>query len=183
MRELKIARRYALALFEAAEAAGKLDSVKEDLTVVQSLFEANQNLLDVFLSPVISKEEKISLINELFLSNAKLSELTVNFLKLLVEKFREAIVLDAIYVFESLYNEKMGLQKATLITALEADDNIVNNIRSSLEKLYKKKFIFEQKVDPSIIGGFLIRINDSMIDATVRNDLQKLKDSILTKEI
>lgn len=183
MRETRIAKRYSLALFEAAKELNQLDQTYKDLQIVLHIFQKNSELTSIFVSPVISKNEKLNIIDEIFVQKAGVSDLVCNFLRLLVEKYRENIILESIDFFRHMYNKEKGFQEAEIISVVELDDSYLTKIGDILYKQFHKKFLFKKKVDPQILGGFIVKFEDKIIDASVRNDLFSLKKRILTENI
>jgi F-type H+-transporting ATPase subunit delta len=177
MTEQRVSLRYARALFETAKGAGSIDTVYKDFSTISGYFSVSRELLTVLKSPVVQTWKKKQLFKELF-SNI-VSELTYNFLVLLTEKQRENFLPDIIAYFEKLYLTEKNIIKADITTARDIDDTLRGKIVGELETKLSKTVIPSFKVDSLIKGGLMIRVEDWVYDATVRNQLNQLRTKLI----
>ena len=170
-----IARVYATALFEAAKASGKLDLIHEQLTQFVAALRENRELELFFFSPYFSSAEKRDGLGKV-LDGAE-AEL-INFLELLAEKHRVPVIYRIQRQFNALWakeNKRLGV---TLTSAVELDPKIAKKIAAEIEKQTGNEVELESRVDDGIIGGLVLQVGNMVLDASVRNRLEKLRKSI-----
>lgn len=179
MSEKVIARRYAKALFESANEKKVLDNVSDDLDLIFSTFEVNGDFKAVINSQVIQSSDKKNVLEMIF--NKKVNVLTLTFLSFLCEKKRIDIILQIIEEFQILYKEERKITDATIESVTPLSEGQVSDIREYLEERYKKKFQIETLVNENLIGGFLIRIGDIVIDKSVKYHLEQLELTLVAE--
>lgn len=177
MTEQKVSLRYARALFDTAKITESIDTVYNDFLLISQYFVISKELSVVLRSPIIQNWKKKQLMTELFQKNV--SELTYNFLLLLTEKQRESFLIDIISYYERLYLADKNTIKAYITSAREIDDSLKNKIVSEFENKLSKKIIPNFKIDPAIKGGITVRVDDWVYDASVRNQLNQLKNKLI----
>lgn len=181
MTEQRVSLRYAKALFDTSKAAGNLDTIYKDLELIGNYISLSREFFTVLKSPVIKNWKKKELFKELFSSNV--SDMTFNFLIILADKSREVLIPDIISVFENLYLTEKNIIKAEIITSRAIDEALKDKIIKELEKKISKTIIPVYKVDESLKGGIMFRIDNVVYDATVRNQLNRLKDTLIEGKI
>ena len=162
----RIANRYASALMNQAKADGTLETVSKDFQVIMNVVVA------LLKSPVIRHNAKVSIFKEIFASD--ISQLMMNFLFLLAEKHRESIIPDIFSSFIEKYNEEMKLVPVRFTSAVEIDEALRTTLIESIAKRTGKTVLPTFAVDPALKGGVTIRIADTMIDASLRHQLDIL---------
>jgi F-type H+-transporting ATPase subunit delta len=177
MTEQRVSLRYARALFETAKSAGFIDEVYKDFATISEYFAASKELITVLKSPVVQSWKKKQLLKELF--SSALNEITFNFIILLTEKSRENFLPDIIAVYEKLYFQEKNIIRADISTAYNIDENLRNKIISELENKLKKTVIPKFKVDSLLKGGLMIRVDDWVYDASVRNHINQLRNQLI----
>jgi F-type H+-transporting ATPase subunit delta len=171
----EIARVYADALFRAAKAAGKLDVLREQLTQFVAALRENREMELFFFSPYFSSAEKRDGLTKV-LDGAE-PEL-INFLELLAEKHRVPVIYRIERGFNALWakeNKRLGV---TVTSAVELDPEIAKRIGAEIEQQTGNKVELESRVDDGIIGGLVVQVGNMVLDASVRNRLEKLRKSI-----
>ena len=169
MKSSKAAIRYARSLFSLALAQGKVEMVKTDVDFLSQALHESRDLRMLLASPVVREEKKTSILREVFGSN--ISSDTFSFIQLLTSRKREGLLDEICQAFFSLFNQHKGLAEVVLTTAIPADDEIRSSVRKLVSKLTDKTPVFTEVVDPSIIGGFLLRLGDTQLDASVAGKL------------
>ncbi|MBX3043826.1 MAG: ATP synthase F1 subunit delta [Candidatus Kapabacteria bacterium] len=177
MTEQRVSLRYAKAVYETALAAGTLDTVYNDFIAIGKVLNQSQLLRTMLKSPVIKTWKKKNVFKELF-SNM-ISELSFNFIQLIADKEREFLLKDIIASFDKLYLAKMNIIKADIVTSREVDETLRTKILTELSRRLEKTVIPTFKVDESIIGGIMIRVEDWVYDASVQNQLAKLRNQLI----
>jgi F-type H+-transporting ATPase subunit delta len=171
-----VTRRYATALYEEADATGVLADVDDDVQMLRRSLESNRELARFFKSPVIPKEKKDTIIQELL--NERVSELLVRFLRLLVRKDRETLTKAILDQYQSLRDEHKGIVEAAVTVAHPLADEDREALVEVLEEKTGKDIRLQLEEDPDLIGGLVIRVGDRVFDGSVRNQLNALRDRL-----
>jgi F-type H+-transporting ATPase subunit delta len=173
----EIARVYADALFEAGKDTDKLDALREQVGQFADALDASRDMQVFFFSPYFSSAEKREGIGKV-LSGAE-PEL-VNFLELLVEKHRMPVVFRIRRRFDALCAEENKELAVTVTSAVELDEGTVDHIGDAIAKQTGRKVELNSTVDDSILGGLVLRVGNMVLDASVRNQLEKLRKNVAT---
>jgi F-type H+-transporting ATPase subunit delta len=167
----RLASRYAKSLLDLAVEKGQLERVYEDILYLQQLLKSSRDFLNLLRSPIVSSDKKQAVIDAVIGRNV--IQLTEAFTKLLVNKGREAELPEIISAFINQYKEKKGIHTVKLTTAVPVNDAIRNQIIEQVKKTSGMQNIeLEEKVDPNIIGGFVLQAGDKLIDASIAYDLK-----------
>ncbi|MCS7229563.1 MAG: F0F1 ATP synthase subunit delta [Candidatus Kryptonium sp.] len=179
MPNLRVAKRYAKALIEIAEELKKLDRITQDVQLIDSVIKNSRELQLFLKSPIIKEDKKKQVIQEIF-TDSRVDPVTLKFILLLIEKKREDLLQDIVKMYQDLYDEKMGVVTAEVITAVEVDESERKKIEKKiLEMTQAKKVKAIYKIDPSIIGGIVIKIGDTVYDASIRRKIQLLREQLI----
>ncbi|MEF9935519.1 MAG: F0F1 ATP synthase subunit delta [Clostridium sp.] len=171
------AKRYAHALFEAGVDSDKLDIFLDQLGLVSVVYKENKDL-SVFLDhPTISIEEKISVIKNIFKGNC--DEEVLKLIVLLMQHGRINEVSLVYAGYKKLYQEHKGIKVAYATTAIAMTEDEIKSLESKLSAKYNLKVIVENLVDESIIGGVYLKIDDEVIDGTIKGSLEKIQKEVM----
>ncbi|PWL57215.1 MAG: F0F1 ATP synthase subunit delta [Oscillospiraceae bacterium] len=171
-----VAQRYAASLFEVGVEQNCLDSFLEEMTALNEVFTQNEELVKLLHTPTVSKEEKLELVENIF--GGKVSQYVLNFLKIMTEKGRMDQIFGVYNQFKLLYNEEKNIQEITAVTAIPLQGPLFDKLKEKLEQVTGKQVILTNQVDPSILGGVIIRMQDDQVDASVKTRLEDLKQHI-----
>lgn len=175
MSDQRTARHYAEALFQAGEAAGQIERVAGELEAVTSMIEDPQ-FRGFFVSDKVDVETKKSVFNKAFIR--EISTLTRNFFWLVFDNGRETL-LDAIRnEFDALLDAQRRRAIVRLVSAVELSAELKTKIAQRLAEATGKEIVLEPLVDPEVQGGLLIRLDDRMIDATLRGRLGEMREGM-----
>jgi len=174
MSQRTVARRYATALYEEAKEAGVLDAVDDDVLMLRRSLESTRELSRFFESPVIPQEKKDTIVRELL--EGRVEDLTLRFLRLLVEKDRETLAKAILDQYQSLRDEHRGIVDATVTVAYPLADEDREALVEALEERTGKTIRLDVEENPDLIGGLVIQIGDRVFDGSVRNQLNELRD-------
>ena len=180
MDESKISVRYAKALLNLAKEKQVAESVKVDMEMIYHLFETMPRFNQVLKSPVVGAKEKIKLFEDVFAGN--INPMTYSFLMMLITNKRETYLKDITRNFHATYRKEAGYKAAKLTSAIEIDPATVEQFRSLIRKHFETEVDLSCKVDPKLIGGFVLQVEDQQIDASVAAKLNKLRRELLTNE-
>ena len=173
-------RRYALALYEVAEEKGKVKEYIQDLRDICNIIETNKDFYEVIKQPQIStKMKKRTFIN---IFKGHIDEELLSFLLILIEKDRILYLKEKIVEMEKIDLERKNTVRGIVKTTVPLTEEEFSNLLKSLENKYKKHIILEQIIDEEIIGGIYVRVNNDVIDGTVKSKLDDLKELMLKTE-
>ena len=178
MSELSIARRYAQALNEQADLKGVTDQVDVDIQMIHDGLSESRELARFFASPIISREKKADVVRALF--SEKVDGVTLRFLELLVEKRRESVFPQMVTAYQELRDQQRGVKGVIARTAHSLSGSDLEKLTAALEQMTGNRIRLETKIDESIIGGIVIRVGDTVYDASVTNQLATLRERLET---
>jgi F-type H+-transporting ATPase subunit delta len=168
-----VAARYAKSLIELAKEKNVVEAVYEDMKLFKDTADKNRGLMLALKSPVVRHEKKLAILKAIF--QDKVNPVSFSIFTIITKKNRESI-LDAIAdEFITAYNEYQGIQKATVITSTPLTEDLRKQFNNIVATATGKTVELEEKVDTSLIGGYLLRVNDRQIDASLRSRLNELK--------
>lgn len=170
----KAAKRYASAYLETALEFKVLEKAKEDMLLIQNTFLSSPDLRLFLYSPVIKKDKKRAAIEAIF--GKKVQDITNNLLKILSEKDREMLIEDITGYFIDLYNIHHGNINVSVSSAYKLDKKQKKALIKQLEQISGKNILLKASVDQSLIGGLKVRIDDTVIDGSVKYKLSQLRD-------
>ena len=181
MDQSKITVRYAKAFFSLAREKNQLDSLKKDIELIFSLCNESSDFRLLLDSPVVKTSQKIKLIRSIF--GKHIQPLSLKFLELIINNKRESHLPGICRNILSLYRQDQGVKTAVLTTAVEMGQPIISHIQTTLEKEFNAHVELSKLVDPKLIGGFVLRVDDRQLDASIASQLRKMKEKLLQSEI
>lgn len=175
MNEGKISVRYSKALFLSAKDKGIVNEVRQDMDYLLELcsLEDVKGLLD---SPIIQNPVKRKTLKALLENN--IGELSLNLVSLTVDNNRESFLPGIARSFINQADQYNGITKTTLTTASEISDPIKTDIRDLIEKGMNTTVVMEEIIDPDITGGFMLKVEDTFIDGSVKTQLRKIEKKL-----
>jgi len=181
MSDVRIAKRYAKSLLELAIEKDILEVIYEDIQLFNRAVKSNRELFLVLKNPVIKHGRKWKILDQLFQS--KLNPLTMSFFNIVCKKGRTFILSSIPMEFNNQYNQYMGIENATVITASKISDDLKKDFLKVLKQISSaNKINLEEKTNPDIIGGFILKIGDRQIDDSISGRLQSIRNKLITKE-
>jgi F-type H+-transporting ATPase subunit delta len=173
----EIATVYARSLFEVAKERGTLDSVREQLAQFADALEDQRELAVFFFSPYFSTPEKKDALNKAI---EDADETVVNFLELLIEKHRMPAIFRIRREFDHLYEQENKLLPVQITSAVELDEATIERIGREVGEQTGRKVQLDVKVDPEVLGGIVLRVGNSILDASIRTRLENLRKQVAT---
>jgi ATP synthase F1 delta subunit len=168
----EIAKVYARSLFEVAREQGKLDQVREQLAQFVDALNEHRELAVFFFSPYFSTKEKQDALGRV-LEGA--DPILLNFLKLLIEKHRMPVIFRIRQAFERLWEEENRTLPVEITSAIDLDQATVDGLARQIGERAGRKVTLATRVDPDILGGLIVRVGNSILDASIRNRLEQLR--------
>jgi F-type H+-transporting ATPase subunit delta len=173
MKDTKVAARYAKSLLDLSIELKSLEVVLADMKMIYSVCAANSELTAVLRSPIIKSDKKLNILNEIF--GKQICPLTQKFITLLSSKSRESYIMDIAEQFVNQYKTNKGITTAVISSASALDEASRNKVMDLVKKASKSEVELEEKVKADLIGGFVLRIGDTQIDASVLRQIKNLK--------
>jgi F-type H+-transporting ATPase subunit delta len=177
MKNLRAARRYAVALMAVAEEQNAIDRVAADLELVANVLKSSREMRLLLTNPVIPAGTKKSIFREMF--GAHVGKETLAFLIVLVSKHREPLTLEIAEQFVALLDEKYGIMNVDVTSVIELGSGQEKELKEQLERYTKKKVRVRILLDATIKGGLLVRIGDTVLDVSVKHQLLELRKRFL----
>lgn len=177
MKHVRVARRYAVALMTAAEESRSIDSVAADLQKVGKLLKDSRDLVLFLNSPVIPARKKALVLRELF--ENKVGKEVLTFFLLLARKGREDVIPDIVGQFAALLDQRQGIVDANVKAAFAIDKEQEQLLKKRLEAYTAKTVRMDIGIDESLKGGLVIQIGDTVLDGSVRHQLELLKNRFM----
>ena len=171
----EIASVYARSLFEVAKEQDKLDKVRDELGEFTDALNESRELQMFLFSPYFSTKEKTEGLDKA-VSGA--DETVLNFLRLLIEKHRMPVLFRVRAEFDQLWEEENRLLPVTVTSAVELPEETVKQIGDRIAEQTDRKVDIAANVDPDILGGIVVRVGNSVLDASVRNRLEQLRRQV-----
>jgi len=168
----RAAIRYAKAILETAVSSGKANQVNDDMKSIINAVNSSTDLKDFLASPIITSEVKMNVLSEIF---GSVQADTKSLFRLLQENKRFEILEAIAAQFNTQFDEMNGVEVAKVTTAFPITADLEAKILAKATSISTKKITIQNTVDPSIIGGFILRIGDKQYNASVSNRLQELK--------
>lgn len=174
MANSRAAHRYAKALLDLAVEQNILEQVHTDMQLLAATCEENRSLVNMLQSPIVPHYKKFAVLKEIFKS--RVSPVSFSIFEIITRKNREEILFDVAKQFHAQYNLYKGIQAAQVVTTFPIDDALRNQFKTIVQEASGKPQVeLKEKIDPSLIGGFVIQIGDKLIDESVKGKLQALK--------
>jgi F-type H+-transporting ATPase subunit delta len=171
----EIAQVYARSLFEVAQEQDKLDEVRDQIGQFADALGESRELQTFFFSPYFSTEEKKDGLHRV-VSGA--SESVRNFLELLVENHRMPVLFRIRRELDRLWEEEHRLLPVEITSAVPLDEAVASRIGEEIGRQTGRRVELKSTVDPDVIGGIVLRVGNSILDASIRNRLESLRRQV-----
>lgn len=181
MRETTIARSYAEALFALGERHGEVEAFGAAVDLLAATLEVAPKLRAFLETPKIDAEAKKKILTEAL--QGRVPALFLNFLMVVVDKGRQRLLAEMASEYHALLDERLGRIHAEVTLAREADERMEREIASELSRVLGKSVIPHVRVDPSILGGIVVRYGDRVLDGSLRRRLVTLRQRLLDAEL
>ncbi|WP_055444074.1 ATP synthase F1 subunit delta [Lacinutrix himadriensis] len=173
----RAAIRYAKAVLSLATDKNTAEVVNADMELINNTVAQSKDLKDMLYSPVISSAVKKSALLEIFKG---INPATVNLIDTLITNKRTSLLAEVASKFITLYEEQKGSQIAIVTTAVPLTEALESKVLAKVKELTGKETAIKNIVDESILGGFILRVGDTQYDASISNQLNKLKREFTT---
>jgi len=172
----RAAIRYAKALLSLALDKKKAGDVNTDMLHIIGILKSNPDLQNVVLSPVVTTQDKKAILEQVFKNT---NHITTQLFNVLHVNNRVQILENIANAYASLYDEYMGIEKVTVTTAVALTPELEAKVLKKVKELTPKQVVIENVIDESVIGGFVLRVGDVEYNASVSDQLNKLKRQLI----
>lgn len=173
----RIAQRYARALFELSRDAGKVEEVGEQLVLVDEVLRSEEDLRTALLSPVLPRRAKKQVV-ETFLEVAQVDALVANFLRVLLEARKLPYLGDMVSAYGAMADQEAGRERGEATTLMPLNQDEVKHLAAVLSKALDKEVLLSARLDPSILGGVVVRVGNLVFDGSLRTQLRRMKETL-----
>jgi len=180
LKDSAIATRYAMALGALGDDGANLNAIASDLGKINDAFASEDGaLLSVMANPGFLISERRAILDAV-IAKVQPEQLVANFLRLLLDKRRFGSLTSIISAFNTLLDEKKGRLRAEVVTAFDLSDALNREIHSTLTAATGREVVLSSRVDSGLIGGLVIKVGDTVYDASIRSRLQSLQRQLLS---
>lgn len=178
MSNYRVASRYAKSLIELSQEKGILEAIKDDMILFQSTIRENRDLALMLKSPILVHSKKSEVLKSIF--SDKVHELTSMFFNIICKKGRESLLDGITAEFLNQYNEVKGILTAKIITATPLNSAGQAKVISAVKAATNANEVkLEMTVDDSIIGGYILKLNDTQVDDSIQGRLDDLRNTLI----
>lgn len=167
-----VASRYAKSLLNLSLERKELEDVQKDMALVFNTIKANKDLSVLLKSPIIRPDKKLAVLTAIFTDS--IGKLALEFMKILTKKKREKYLLEIAFSFQSQYKRHKNITTAKFSSAIKMDASMREKVLAIIKKTNSGEVDLVEVIDEDLIGGFVLRIDDTQIDASVQNSLNNL---------
>ena len=173
MSEIQVASRYAKSLIDLAEEQSSVEAVKADIESFVNVVRQNSQLQAVLKNPIIGIDKKKAIINQLFGPNS--SKVVLSFFNIVVAKGRSEVLYATAKEFMNEYNRRKGVMTAVVTSAAPLTEQQKSQISALVVEATKAQIVLESRIDPNLIGGFVLKVGDRQVDASISSRLNRLR--------
>lgn len=175
MKSTKAASRYAKALLEIAIDQNKIDSILGDMNFISQVSTESNDFTQMLSSPIVKSDKKLAIFDQLFNHFEKESK---DFIHLILENKREDMLPAIAQSFDALVKEHRGIVPVTIVSAIKLDESTKDSILAKVKATVEGSLEVTEEIDETLIGGFLVKMGDLHMDATVSNQFYNLKQRL-----
>lgn len=177
MNESKISVRYARALFELCVEKDVLDEVYRDVKLITRVLSENPDLVQALESRVIPLSRKEKIVTEIF--GDRTNQATMQLMRLIIKNNRESYISMIMRQFKDLVKKERGITEVMLTTAQPISPDLIEELKQLIAGKIAGTFEMKTLIKPEIIGGFVLRVDDLQLDASVRKELDRIRKSLI----
>jgi len=176
-----VASRYAKVLLQLAVEKNVTARIHTDMLCFDQVCAANRCLVTTLKSPVIKHDKKLAVLQAIFQN--KVHDLTLSFLAMVTQKHREALLPTMAQAFLAQYNQHQGIKTAQVTTTFPLSDQLTLQLQKIVQQIAPcQQVILEQNIDPALIGGYVLQVEDKRLDQSLRKKLLTLKMNCVTEK-
>jgi len=180
MNDSKISVRYCRAIFQLALEKKILDKVNQDMIFISEICKMPE-MKEFLQSPIIVPSKKEAIFHNILGDNVE--HITLSLIDLIVQNGRETFIPAIVRNFIHETKKYKGITESVLTTAVRVDDKVKKQITDLISEVFKTKVELKENIDPEIVGGFILQVDDNYIDASIKNKLRKIKKELISSVI
>lgn len=173
----KVAYRYAQSLLDLSKEQNVLDKVNGDMEQLAGVCKESKEFQNLLNSPIIDSEKKTEVFKAVF--ESKMEKMSLDFMNLILKNSRERLLPEIAEGFVKLYKQDKNILDVTVISATKLDAAAKESIVTKIKSKFDGTIEMNEEIDPELIGGFIVRIDDQQIDASIASQLANLKNILL----
>ncbi|WP_027421434.1 ATP synthase F1 subunit delta [Crocinitomix catalasitica] len=173
----KVAHRYAQALLDLSVEQNNIDKVNADMVELASICKTSKDFDNLLKSPIVGTAKKIDILNTIF--TTKIEKVSLDFINLIVKNSRADILPEVAKGFVDLYKKKNNILDVKVISASPLDSKTKETIIAKIKTSFNGTIELIEEVDATLLGGFIVRIDDQQVDASIASQLASLKNILL----
>lgn len=173
MENERVAKRYAKSIFGLSKEKNLLETIHKDFAHIRTLVRESKEFRLLIQSPIINSLKKLEVIKKTFSNH--FHTLTLTFMDIIFKRHREALLPFVAEEFTKLYQKENNITEVLLISAAPLSEEFVQQIKNKVESKLKTQVVFKYKIEPEIIGGFVLRFDGKEYDGSIASKLRKLK--------
>lgn len=177
MKGSRVASRYAKALLDLSVEQKTVDVVYADMQQLSSICRESRELNNLLSSPIVDAKKKVSIFEAIF--GKTMHKISLGFMSLVIKNSRENVLGEIADSFIAQYKRFNHIIDVTLTSAIPLEKGVKDKVLKRIGETVNGKIELNEKIDPSLIGGFIIRFDDQQIDASIANQLSNLKNIML----
>jgi F-type H+-transporting ATPase subunit delta len=178
MKTSKISDRYAKALFDFSKEHNIIEEVYADMILINTTYSTSPDFAVAMKSPIIRPDRKIKIFSEIFKNN--IHEISLTYLNIIFKKGRELYIHDIVYHFIKLYKVHHHIKEVIIITPSALDIKLKERLIAQLSNQLNCTIELIEKLDPTLIGGMVIKVDDQLIDTSISGQIKKLQQEFST---
>lgn len=173
-------KRYALALYNVAEEKGKVDEFLKDFEDIVNLFENHEECKILIRHPDISTKEKRDIFIKMF--QGKIDEHLLSFLLILIDRGRIEFAGEKLAEMKKIHLKRNKILTAEVRTVMPLEENDRENLINKLQNIYRKQILLTEKIDKRLIGGVYLKVGNDVLDGSIKNKLENIREFIRNRE-
>lgn len=175
-----IAARYARALADVAGPKGDFRAVERELADFAAAYRESAELREILETPAVPLESKMKVL-EAILVRLGASQITSNFLHVLVSNFRVSLLGEILEAFSRIVNDRLGVVEVNVYSATGLSEDVRRGLREKFEQLTRKRVEMDFHLDEKLLGGILAQLRSTVYDGSVRGHLDRIREKLLNR--
>ena len=175
----ELTSRYAQALYSLKRESNTVLEAQKEVKELMKVIKDNPGFLNVLDAPYLTKEERLAIVDKVF---ASIDEEIKNLIKIVIENGRALYLLQIFEDFNSLANEYRGVKEGLVYSAMPISEEEIEKITSAISEIEKCPIELKNIIDPTLIGGVKVVINDHIYDGSIKHHIEQMKITLLEKE-
>ena len=174
----KVALKYAATFFAESGPGKNASAIYSDVEGVLNIFKENENLTRVIESPIFRESDKLAILLKIF--KGQVDDSITHFIEFLGKRERLSFLREIFQAYIDVADRESGVKNIELSSAFELGEKEIDKLKAELEEFFKSKLKVKFMTDPALVGGFVAKSDELVVDASVKNQLEKLRKSLVS---